>query len=301
MEAALRQWEAGALLPPEWEAPNCGGGVSLGVGAAAGAVLTPPPPPGRASASPPPPPAEEEDWLLTDTLAWDPEQMARAVCGAARRARGARTCCVRCKRPLTDGPRVGPFPRRVVPSSCAPRAPQLASSLDAPPPAPELLDAPRAGRAAAPPPRAGATRCQARAPRRMYPWGRVPSRYHCKRRTTPRARRRAPPRARARAPDAHALFSLSCARARTQVGGCSEVLQSSTPKYRLRYRLCESHLRADAVLLEGVPSRFCQARARAARCVLRSACARARRAGGRAWPDARTRSRTHALGCVQRR
>jgi hypothetical protein len=34
----------------------------------------------------------------------------------------------------------------------------------------------------------------------------------------------------------------------------------STPRYRLRYRLCEPHLRADAVLVRGVDCRFCQAR-----------------------------------------
>ena len=34
-----------------------------------------------------------------------------------------------------------------------------------------------------------------------------------------------------------------------------------TPRYRLRYRLCALHLRADVVLSRGVPSRFCQARA----------------------------------------
>ena len=72
-----------------------------------------------------------------------------------------------------------------------------------------------------------------------------------------------------------------------QADDCEEVLRpDDTPRYRLRYRLCALHLRADVVLSRGVPSRFCQARAalhthapfllarRAARDVLTPAAAR---------------------------
>jgi hypothetical protein len=48
------------------------------------------------------------------------------------------------------------------------------------------------------------------------------------------------------------------------VAGCTQLLcAEATPRYRLRYRLCETHLRADAVLVRGVAMRFCQARRRA--------------------------------------
>jgi hypothetical protein len=50
------------------------------------------------------------------------------------------------------------------------------------------------------------------------------------------------------------------------------MISADTPKYFRRYRLCEAHLRADAVLVAGVPSRFCQARARAAAHARAPAC-----------------------------
>lgn len=49
----------------------------------------------------------------------------------------------------------------------------------------------------------------------------------------------------------------------TQADGCLEVLRAEdTPRYRLRYRLCALHLRAEVAVVRGIPSRFCQARRR---------------------------------------
>lgn len=50
-----------------------------------------------------------------------------------------------------------------------------------------------------------------------------------------------------------------------QADNCLEVLRAEdTPRYRLRYRLCALHLRAEVALVRGIPSRFCQARHAAA-------------------------------------
>jgi hypothetical protein len=47
------------------------------------------------------------------------------------------------------------------------------------------------------------------------------------------------------------------------VPGCGELLEPNPAgkQYNIRYRLCDAHLRAPAVTIEGQPQRFCQARA----------------------------------------
>ena len=56
-----------------------------------------------------------------------------------------------------------------------------------------------------------------------------------------------------------------------QADDCQEVLRpEDTPRYRLRYRLCALHLRAEVVLSRGVPSRFCQVRTRQCKRLQRS-------------------------------
>ncbi len=68
---------------------------------------------------------------------------------------------------------------------------------------------------------------------------------------------RPPARARICTPAGFNIRTRACA----QVAGCTAVLSAvATPRYRLRYRLCESHLRAGSVLVRGVAMRFCQAR-----------------------------------------
>ena len=47
-----------------------------------------------------------------------------------------------------------------------------------------------------------------------------------------------------------------------QVDGCPVTLEPNPlgKQYNIRYRLCDEHLRAERVLVQGHPQRFCQAR-----------------------------------------
>jgi hypothetical protein len=124
---------------------------------------------------------------------------------------------------------------------------------------PAPTDVPPAGEA--PEAKGRLPHCQARAPTCVLP---VRSMYH-----TRAAARPARPPAHACLPAGVPTYAHVPARPRApltvprsaQVAGCTAVLSAAaTPRYRLRYRLCETHLRADSVLVRGVAMRFCQAR-----------------------------------------
>jgi hypothetical protein len=200
------------------------------------------------------------DWLA-EAMAWSPERMVRP---ARRRCASGTTDVLTLSLSLMTAQHT---------SSFEPPGAALAAAL----PALVAHAPPEAPRAATGAKRSRVAQCQARQYNTRLEFGVVLTEPFCKSpnaalrmRHTARGTACTYAAARRRRAGSEAFASdAATPRVHAQADACCALLPAeTTPRYSVRYRVCAEHLHCDTVLVRGVPSRFCQARALALRAPL---------------------------------